>query len=56
MKRFVIEKEETVNKTFKIPVHLVERMSRIRDNTNVSLNKIVVQCIEYALEHSDIGE
>lgn len=54
MEKFNIEKEEHVNKTFKIPMKLVHRMNKICDIKNVSLNKLVVKCIEYALENSDI--
>jgi len=54
MEKFNIEREEYINKTFKIPVKLADRMNRICDSKNVSLNKLVVKCIEYALEHSDM--
>jgi predicted HicB family RNase H-like nuclease len=56
VKKFNIEREEYINKTFKIPVKLVEKMNEICDNKNVSLNKLVVKCIEYALENSDMDE
>ena len=54
MQKFNIEKEEYINKTFKIPIKLAEKMNKICDNKNVSLNKLVVKCIEYALDNSDI--
>jgi len=54
MQKFNIEKEEYINKTFKIPVKLVEQMNKICDKKNVSLNKLAVKCIEYALENSEI--
>jgi predicted HicB family RNase H-like nuclease len=54
VEKFHIEKEEYINKTFKIPVKLADRMNKICDSRNVSLNKLVVKCIEYALDNSDM--
>ena len=54
MEKFYIEREEYINKTFKIPSKLVNRMNKICDNKNVSLNKLTVKCIEYALDNSDL--
>lgn len=53
MKKFYIEKEELINKTFKLSKNLVERMTKICDDKNISLNKFVVKCIEYAFDNSD---
>lgn len=47
---FKIEREEYVNKTFRINKKLVERMEKICDDKNISLNKLVVKCVEYALD------
>ena len=54
MKNFNIEREEYINKTFRIPIELVDKMSTICGNKNVSLNKLTVKCIEYALDNSDM--
>ena len=40
---------ESVNKTFRIPVHIVEQLERLTGKYNTSVNKIVIQCLEYAL-------
>lgn len=48
---FKIEKPEMINKTFRMPVELVERMQKIAQEKGVSLNKLVVQCCEYALKN-----
>ena len=48
---FRIEKEEYVNKTFRLEKKLVDQMEGICNEKNISLNKLVVQCIEYALEN-----
>ena len=46
---FKIEKVETINKTFRIPVELVAQ------EQEVSMNSLVVQCCEYALNNLDIS-
>jgi len=55
VQKFNIEKEEYINKTFKIPKKLADKMHKVCDNKNISLNKLVVKCIEYALANSDIN-
>lgn len=45
---------ESVNKTFRIPVNIVERLEALAGEYNTSVNKIVIQCLEYAL--NDIAE
>ena len=42
---------ESVNKTFRIPVHIVKQLEKLAGKYNTSMNKIVVQCLEYALEN-----
>lgn len=46
---FRVEKEEMTNKTFRLPVSLVERLYEVAQNRGVSLNNLVKQCCEYAL-------
>ena len=46
---FKIEREEYVNKTFRIEKKIVEENEKICDKKNISLNKLVVMCINYAL-------
>lgn len=53
---FKIEKEEYVNKTFRIEKKLVEQMELICDKKNISLNKLVVKCINYALDNLEEDE
>ena len=50
---FKIEKLEYVNKTFRLPLELVEKMQKIAQNKGVSLNNLVMQCCEYALKNLD---
>lgn len=53
---FKIEREEYVNKTFRMDKKLVERMEKICDKKNISLNKLVVLCVNYALENLEEDE
>ena len=43
---------ESINKTFRIPVHIVEKLEQLADKYNTSVNKIVIQCLEYALDNT----
>lgn len=43
--------EETVNKTFRLPKYLLEKMTVIAQKENVSLNNFVIQCCEYAINN-----
>lgn len=45
---FKIEKPEMVNKTFRLPLELVERLSTVAQNQGISL--------KYALENLDTGD
>lgn len=53
---FKIEREEYINKTFRMEKKLVERMEKICDKKNISLNKLVVLCVNYALENLEEDE
>ena len=43
--------EDTANRTFRFPKSLLDKMSVIAQNENVSLNSSVVQCSEYAIDN-----
>ena len=53
---FKIKKTEHTNKTFRLPVELVEKMEQIAQSRGVSLNNLVIQCCEYALENIEHSE
>ena len=53
---FKIQKEEYVKKTFRIEKKLIEKMEKICDEKNISLNKLVVKCINYALDNLEEDE
>jgi len=42
---------ETINKNFRFPVMLIERMEKMATSDEVSLNAFVIQCCEYAIKH-----
>ena len=52
MLMFKIQKGyDTVSKTFRLPIELVEKMDSLAYKYNLSLNQLVVQCLNYALEN-----
>lgn len=53
---FKIKKTEYTNKTFRIPTELVKRMETIAQEQDISLNNLVVQCCEYALDNMTPNE
>ncbi|MCL2775293.1 MAG: hypothetical protein FWD71_18390 [Oscillospiraceae bacterium] len=52
-RKLKIEKEEYVNRTFRLNTKLVEEMYKVCEKKSISLNKLVDVCICYALENLD---
>lgn len=50
---FKIPKEEYVNRTFRLEKSLVDRMDKVCDKEGISLNRLTVLCIQYALDNMD---
>lgn len=48
---FKVNKPEMVNKTFRMPAELIERLNIVAQEQKVSLNNLVCQCCEYALNN-----
>lgn len=48
---FEVQKEEYVNKTFRMPVSLIKELETLAQKEKVSLNNLVVQCCKYSLEN-----
>jgi predicted HicB family RNase H-like nuclease len=48
---FDVKKPEMINKTFRLPLSLVKRLQEVAQTKDVSLNALVVQCCEYALDN-----
>ena len=45
--------DEYQNKTFRIPVELVKELETIASINNISVNKLVIQSLQYALDNLD---
>jgi len=41
----------TVTKTFRLPEKLVEELAKVSQTNNISMNKLVKECLIYALEN-----
>lgn len=48
---FKVKKEEFTNKTFRMPNDLVEQLQNLAQEQGVSLNQLVIQCCQYALDN-----
>lgn len=48
---FEVKKPEMVNKTFRMTAELVEKLTIVAQSQKVSLNNLVCQCCEYALDN-----
>lgn len=48
---FTVKRVEMVNKTFRMSVDLVQRLSIVAQQQDVSMNNLVTQCCEYALDN-----
>lgn len=42
-------KPECESKTFRLPIAMVEKLDKIAYKNNISLNQLVIQCLNYAL-------
>lgn len=60
MGKFVIDKTDrkmsSISRTIRMKEETFDRINEINRQTGVSFNKIVNQCIEYALAHYDDEE
>ena len=48
---FDVKKPEMANKTFRLPVELIKRLETVAQEKGVSMNNLVLQCCEYALDN-----
>ncbi len=46
---FKVQKEEYVNKTFRMPLELVAELEKLAQREKVSLNNLIIQCCKYSL-------
>ena len=45
--------DEYQNKTFRIPTELVKELEVVASINNISVNKLVIQSLQYALDNLD---
>lgn len=52
---FKLKKEyaEYENKSVRLPKDLIVEIQQLAKENEMSFNKVVIQCIEYALEHAE---
>ena len=48
---FNVNKPEMINKTFRLPLLLVQKLQKVAQTKGVSLNYLIMKCCEYALEN-----
>jgi predicted HicB family RNase H-like nuclease len=44
---------DTTSKTFRLPNQMVEQLEALAYKNNLSLNQLVVQCLNYAMDNLD---
>lgn len=47
------DRVEYENKSLRLPVDLIEKVRQLAEKNEISFNKVVIQCIDYALDHMD---
>lgn len=47
---------ETISKTFRLPVEIADQLEQLAYDNNLSLNAVVVQCLQYALDNLDTSK
>ena len=53
MLRIKKEYAEYVSKTFRLPAEIIAKLEHVAVLNNTSLNKVVIQCLEYAIDELD---
>lgn len=47
---------EYENKSLRLPKELIEKVQLLADEYNMSFNKVVIECVEYALNNMKTNE
>lgn len=47
------DRVEYENKSLRLPVDLIEKVQELAEKNEISFNKVVIQCIDYALDHME---
>lgn len=48
---FIIKKPTSSNRTVRMPDTLIDKITKIAVEQDISFNQVVVQCCEYAIEN-----
>ena len=53
---FIVKKEESSNRTIRMPNSYLSLLEEIAKEKGISFNKLILQCCEYALNHMPADE
>lgn len=55
---FKLKKEyvEYENKSLRLPKDLISKVQELANKNNMSFNRVIIQCIEYALDNAEESE
>ena len=60
MDKFVIKSDEnkisSINRTVRFKPEHFEKLSELSEQSGISFNKVLTQCIEFALSHLDVHQ
>ena len=42
---------DSESKTFRLPIELIKRLEALATNNKISLNQLVIQCLNYAVDN-----
>lgn len=48
---FIIKKPTSSNRTIRMPDTLIDKITRLAAERDISFNQVVVQCCEYAIQN-----
>lgn len=50
---FQIKRVDMITKTFRLPEDMLKELEILAQKNNISVNKLVIQCCRYALDHRE---
>jgi hypothetical protein len=53
---FKVVKDESFNKTIRMPESLIKQLEKVAYENDISFNKLIVQCCKYALDNMKMDE
>lgn len=49
-----MDKEHSVTRTFRFKYSLIEKLEKIANENNMSVNRLVTECVEFAIDNLDL--